>query len=47
MAEILLKTQDLSRASRLAGAGGRGPVLPAVDGVSFKLVFFAYDSDFG
>ena len=37
MAEILLRTQDLSRAFRLAGPWGGGPVLPAVDGVSFTL----------
>ena len=35
--EILLQVQDLCRYFRLAGPWGRGPVLKAVDGVSFDL----------
>ncbi len=37
MPEDLLKTVNLSRHFRLAGPWGRGPVLKAVDGVSFSL----------
>jgi oligopeptide transport system ATP-binding protein len=37
MTEILLETKNVSRHFRLAGAWGRGPVLKAVDGVSFAL----------
>ncbi len=34
---LLLETKNVSRHFRLAGAWGRGPVLKAVDGVSFAL----------
>ncbi len=37
MSDILLETKNLSRHFRLAGAWGKGPVLKAVDGVSFAL----------
>jgi oligopeptide/dipeptide ABC transporter ATP-binding protein len=37
MSNILVETQDLTRFFRLAGAWGKGPLLKAVDGVSFSL----------
>lgn len=37
MPDILLETKNVSRHFRLAGPWGRGPVLKAVDGVSFAL----------
>ena len=37
MPETLLETKDLCRYFRLAGPWGKGPVLKAVDGVSFSL----------
>jgi oligopeptide/dipeptide ABC transporter ATP-binding protein len=37
MSDILLETRNISRYFRLAGAWGRGPLLKAVDGVSFAL----------
>jgi peptide/nickel transport system ATP-binding protein len=37
MSEILLETRELCRYFRLAGPWGRGPLLKAVDGVSFSL----------
>jgi|UniRef100_A0A7C3SIZ2 oligopeptide/dipeptide ABC transporter ATP-binding protein len=37
MSDILLETKNLARHFRLAGPWGRGPVLKAVDGVSFAL----------